>query len=312
MQPENPAVSVVIPTRNRTALLKRAVDSARAQTFADLEIIVVIDGPDPDTESLVRSFEDDRLKLVALPESVGGADARNAGVAAARGQWIAFLDDDDEWLKDKIALQAELAEQQGDEWSIIACKVIGRYPQHDYVWPRRTPAAGEPLCEYLFNRRSFFRGEGQLQTSMLLVSRTLMMQVPFTSGLKKHQDTDWYVRAAAHPGCRVLFVETPLAIWYLGEARDSIVRKFDWERSWKWLLSVEALLTKRAFAGFIATQLVGEAAAQGRAAVAVPFLLREMFSRGRPHLMDCLLFIGNSLFGPSTRGRLRRLLSPQA
>jgi glycosyltransferase involved in cell wall biosynthesis len=307
----SPVVSVVIPTRNRLPLLKRAVASARDQTFTNLEIIVVIDGPDNETEAFLRSLGEERLVVVALQETVGGSDARNAGVVAARGKWIAFLDDDDEWLKDKIARQVEVAEELGDEWSVIACKVIGRYPKKDYIWPRRTPTPGEPLCEYLFNRQSLFRGEGQLQTSMLLVSRAMMLRLPFSSGLKKHQDTDWYIRAAAFPGCRILFVERPLAIWYLGEARESIVRSFDWERSWRWLLSVESLLTRRAFAGFIATQLIGEATAQGRAYQAAPFLLRQMFSKGRPRTMDCVLFVGNSLFKPSLRGRLRRLLGPQ-
>ena len=305
-------VSVVIPTRNRLTLLKRAVSSAREQTFSNLEIIVVIDGPDQDTALYLQSLGEERIRIVALKESVGGSDARNAGVSAGTGKWVAFLDDDDEWLADKIARQVELAEREGDEWSVIACKVIGRYPRQDYIWPRRTPRPLEPLCEYLFNRSSFFRGEGQLQTSMLLVSRAMMLSLPFSSGLKKHQDTDWYIRAATVPGCRILFVDDPLAIWYLGEARDSIVRSFDWERSWRWLLSVESFLTRRAFAGFIATQLIGEAAAQGCAHSAGPFLLRQMFRKGRPRLMDCLLFLGNSLFRPSMRGKLRRLLSPQS
>ena len=305
-------VSVVIPTRNRVTLLKRAVASAREQTYRNLEIIVVIDGPDDDTAQYLASLDDERIRVVALPQSVGGSDARNAGVSAGSGRWVAFLDDDDEWLEDKIARQVELVEREGDEWSVIACKVIGRYPHEDYIWPRRTPGPFEPLCEYLFNRRSLFRGEGQLQTSMLLVSRAMMLQLPFSSGLKKHQDTDWYVRAGSLPGCRILFVDDPLAIWYLGEARDSIVRSFDWERSWRWLLSVESLLTRRAFAGFIATQLIGEATAQGCASDAAPFLLRQMFRRGRPRPMDFLLFIGNSVFRPSMRGKLRRMLSPQS
>jgi glycosyltransferase involved in cell wall biosynthesis len=298
-------VSVVIPTRNRLALLKRAMATASIQTYAPIEIIVVIDGPDPATEAYLRSLND------PLSESLGGADARNAGVSAAHGAWIAFLDDDDEWVKDKIARQMEIVERDGDEWSVIACKVIGRFPDQDYIWPRRMPGVSEPLCEYLFNRSSLFRGEGQLQTSMLLVSRAMMLRLPFSAGLKKHQDTDWYVRAAALPESRIIFVDEPLAIWYLGEDRDSIFRTFDWERSWRWLLGVESLLTRRAFAGFIATQLISEATAQGCIYPAIPFLFWQMFKRGRPRLMDCLLFVGNSLFKPGTRGRLRRLMYRQ-
>ena len=307
----NTLVSVVIPTRHRLGLLQRALNSARGQTYQPIEIVVVVDGLDLETEKYLRELGDSRVRLLALADPVGGSDARNAGVTEALGTWIAFLDDDDEWFPTKIQRQMDLADNAGDTLSVIACKVIGRYPNHDYVWARRHPAPGEPLCEYLFNRRSLFRGEGQLQTSMLVVSRELMLRQPFSSGLKKHQDTDWYVRTAAIPGCRILFVGDPLAVWYLGEPRNSIVRRLDWERSWQWLLGVQALLTRRAFAGFIATQLIGEASAQGCMREALPFLLRQMFLRGRPRLMDCLLFLGNSVFRPTVRGKLRRLLSPQ-
>ena len=307
----NALVSVVIPTRHRLALLQRALTSAQAQTYRQLEIVVVVDGRDPETERYLNEIADLRVRVHALPAPVGGSDARNAGVLNARGTWIAFLDDDDEWFPNKIERQLRLLDEYGDRLSVIACKVIGRYPTHDYVWPRRLPEAGEPLCEYLFNRRSLFRGEGQLQTSMLLVSRDLMLRQPFCSGLKKHQDTDWYVRASAITGFRVMFVGDPLAVWYLGEVRNSIVRNLDWQRSWQWLLGVQALLTRRAFAGFIATQLIGEASAQGCMREALPFLLRQMFLRGRPRPMDCLLFLGNSVFRPSMRGKLRRILSPQ-
>jgi hypothetical protein len=202
-----------------------------------------------------------------------------------------------------------LASEVGDENSIIACKVIGRFPDRDYIWPRRYPRPAEPLCEYLFNRSSWFRGEGQLQTSMLLVPRSMMQRLPFTAGLKKHQDTDWYIRAAALPATSIHFVDAPLAVWYLGEDRETVFRTYDWERSWRWLLAIRPLLTRKAFAGFIATQLISEATAQGQIARAFPFLSWQMLVKGRPRAMDWLLFLGNSLFSPGVRSQLRRILS---
>ena len=100
-----PLVSVVIPTRNRSGLVVRAVSSALAQTYGDIEVIVVVDGPDQGTAEALERVNDPRLKIVQLPESVGGSDARNAGVKAADGAWVAFLDDDDEWLPEKIQKQ---------------------------------------------------------------------------------------------------------------------------------------------------------------------------------------------------------------
>jgi glycosyltransferase involved in cell wall biosynthesis len=239
---------------------------------------------------------------------VGGSEARNRGVLAAEGEWIAFLDDDDEWLTTKLEKQLRLAENSGAR-VVISCQVVGRYSGQDYLWPRRTPAEGEPICEYLFNRRTWFRGEGQLQTSTLLVPRKLMQEVPFTRGLSKHQDTDWYVRVGAMENVAFRFVLEPLAIWHLGETRSTIVSRCQWTRSWRWLSSVRPKLTKRAYAGFIATQLIGEAAAQGRGLKVAPFLLWKMFSLGQPGPMDLCLFFGNAILTPAVRTRLRRVMS---
>ncbi len=100
-----PIISVIIPTHGRSQLVERAVDSAGAQTLRDIEIIVVIDGLDLATEQELAKINDPRLRIVQLPTSKGGAGARNAGVAAAKAAWIAFLDDDDEWLTQKLELQ---------------------------------------------------------------------------------------------------------------------------------------------------------------------------------------------------------------
>ena len=98
---EYPLVSVVIPTRNRPRLVLRAVASAMRQTYRTLQIVVVVDGPDTESVIALREVQDARIKIVALHENVGGSEARNVGVRESSGNWIAFLDDDDEWLPEK-------------------------------------------------------------------------------------------------------------------------------------------------------------------------------------------------------------------
>src|SRR5688572_11583153 len=85
-------VSAIIPTRGRPELVVRAVRSALAQTYKDLEVIVVIDGPDPATEKTLEQSADKRLKVIVLSDAIGAAQARNIGATSARGGWIAFLD----------------------------------------------------------------------------------------------------------------------------------------------------------------------------------------------------------------------------
>jgi glycosyltransferase involved in cell wall biosynthesis len=100
-----PFFTVVIPTYNRSAFLKEAIQSVLDQTFQDFEVIVVDDHSTDNTQEVVESFHDDRITYILNDRARGGAGTRNAGIFRARGQWVAFLDDDDVWLPQKLELQ---------------------------------------------------------------------------------------------------------------------------------------------------------------------------------------------------------------
>ena len=99
-----PVVTVVIPTYNRAHLITRALRSVLAQTFTDFEIIVVDDGSTDDTETVVISLDDARVHYYRQPNA-GASAARNYGMREAKGEFIAFLDSDDEWFPNKLELQ---------------------------------------------------------------------------------------------------------------------------------------------------------------------------------------------------------------
>ncbi|TAK11327.1 MAG: glycosyltransferase family 2 protein [Anaerolineae bacterium] len=107
-----PAVSVVIPTYGRAALVQEAVASALAQTYTDIEIIVVDDGSPDNTESVLQSLAGaERIRNIRQANA-GPAAARNRGLREARGKWVAFLDDDDLFEPDKLEKQLALAERE--------------------------------------------------------------------------------------------------------------------------------------------------------------------------------------------------------
>src|SRR5262245_40778764 len=106
-----PVVSVIIPTYNRAGFLESAITSALAQTLQDFEIIIVDDASQDDTEKMLGQFQDSRITLVRHKTNQGIAAARNTGVVNAKGKYIAFLDDDDEWLPDKNERQFKLLER---------------------------------------------------------------------------------------------------------------------------------------------------------------------------------------------------------
>ncbi|MEL6751702.1 MAG: glycosyltransferase family A protein [Pseudomonadota bacterium] len=98
-------VAVIIPAYNRSSSIMRSIDSALAQTFTDIEIIVVDDASTDDTVAVVSAVPDQRVLLVLREENGGASAARNTGIAAATADYVAFLDSDDEWTSDKLAIQ---------------------------------------------------------------------------------------------------------------------------------------------------------------------------------------------------------------
>lgn len=108
-----PLVSAIIPTRDRAALVGRAVASALAQTYGPLEVLVVDDGSGDDTAAVLAGFADARLRVLRHERGRGVSAARNTGLAAARGAFLALLDSDDVWLPEKTARQVAFMQERG-------------------------------------------------------------------------------------------------------------------------------------------------------------------------------------------------------
>jgi glycosyltransferase involved in cell wall biosynthesis len=305
-------VSAVIPTRGRAELLRRAVRSALAQTLREIEVVVVIDGADPASKLLVEelALEDPRVRGIALSSSVGGSDARNRGVDGAKGEWIAFLDDDDEWLPGKLQAQLEAVTQleavKGSMAAVVigTCKLIARTPGQDYVWPRRMPANNEQIGEYLLARRTLTRGEGYIQTSTLFVRRALMQAHPFKSGQLKHQDTELVLRLGRLPGAHAVFVEDALAIHNIEEDRATVSSQANWRYSLDWVQRDRHLFTPRALSGFVLHQIAAEASDQGEWR-AFLLLLLETLRYGKSAPRDYAIFLAIWLMPRRRRRRLR-------
>jgi len=302
---KNSCVSAVIPTRGRPNLLVRAVKSALAQTYSQLEIIVVIDGPDEESKAALDLFTNERLVVLSLPKSVGGAEARNLGVQQARGEWIAFLDDDDEWVPDKIQEQFSAAAVSRCEFPLVCSQVIARTPTADFVWPETPPS--KPYSEYLLLRSRLSYGEGLMQTSTLFTKRELLQQVPFRSGLRKHQDWDWVLRCTELQSVEVVFIPRPLAIWYLDNTRARVSHQNMWRISLDWIKESRRLVTKPAYSSFIANIVAPQAAAEKAWGNFFP-LVRELVFVGSPRWRDLSVFLGAWFVPSEMRSSLRNFL----
>jgi len=304
-----PLVSVIIPTAHRPHLVLRAIRSVLDQTVSEIEAITVVDGPDSETLQALASIGDPRLRVKVLPTRVGASGARNAGVGEARGRWIAFLDDDDEWFPRKLAIQLQTAEQCRCPHPIVSCRFLARGDEGDLVWPRRTPAAGESVAEYLFRQHGLRAGGGILLPSTFLTTTELALRVPFDESVPRHNDVDWLLRAAATAGVKIVFVpETkPLVVWHMETNRPRIGNTDDWRYSLGWIRARRHLTTPRAYASFVLTS-TSSTAARGRHWKAFWLLPWEAFAHGKPRPIDLLAHLTIWLVSPKLRVRVSAFL----
>ena len=283
-------VSVVIPSKNRPELVGRAVRSALKQTCQRIEVIVVIDGPDQRAVQTLAKINDPRLRVVGLEASVGAQEARNIGVRMARGPWVAFLDDDDEWLPTKLARQLDAVRAARWPHPLVSCGLIAETPEGNFEWPRREPNDLKSLAEYLFLRKMHEKDEIRLQTSTLMTTKALLMSVPWRKCL--HDEWDLLLRASAAEGTGLVFASGTLVIWHSDSGTDRLGQKTgQLRRQIEWFHSVRDLVGPRPYASFLLST-ISSWSRNERDWLAFFRLPWNAIRHGSPTLSDILLHAG--------------------
>lgn len=187
-------VSVVIPAYNYGRFLKRAIDSVLTQTYPHRECIVIDDGSDDDTPAVIASYGD-RIRSVRT-NRVGLSRARNTGIELARGTLVAFLDADDWWRPEKLAVQTAFLAAHPDV-ALVGCGIAvvepdgrlrGEFPA------ARAQARGSRSLQLLATRRFRISGSG----SGAVIRRHVLQEVGlFDPGLPAAEDWDLWLRVAA-------------------------------------------------------------------------------------------------------------------
>lgn len=188
----SPFVSVVIPTYNRAHLLSRAINSVLAQTFSDYEIIVIDDGSTDHTRGIVDRFRGSRIRLLRLERNWGASRARNLGIQTAHGDWVAFLDSDDEWLPRKLELQvARLQETNDSHATVVYCLC----DQYDGSTKRTVPSTGRLHEGDVFDH--LLRNRRPPTASAFVVKRSCLLRIGgFDEGFPSSNDIDLWLRLA--------------------------------------------------------------------------------------------------------------------
>ncbi len=292
-------VSVVIPTLNRPSLLLRAISNALDQTYKQLEVVVVVDGPDAATIEALSRLNQPRLRIVALPVNVGLAEARNSGIREAAGDWVAFLDDDDEWHENKIEIQVGALGEQDSAINFVACRYEERNTRTIRQMPRRFPNSDENWSEYIYVHG------GVLLPSTYLVKRSLMLAVPFTKGLRYNEDADWLLRAFATEVIRPAWVDAVLATYHNENEEERLSTTTPWEGRYQWLTENRPLLTRAALPYYVARLCLPYARRSRSRFSACAFLLWDAMKNGKMSIRSVCYLGAALLTQPEWRRRLR-------
>jgi len=221
-----PLVSVVIPTHNRPDMLREAIGSVRAQTVTDYEIIVVCNGSSPQ----------DLAKYAAIPDIApivtdrkGIGSALNIGIQAARGEWVAFLDDDDLWEPNKLEIQLQVARSANAD--VVFCDTINFGSGHKMTAPLRPPPS-------LSTREAFLLANYGGGCSATIVRRSALLAVGGFDEGQVSPDWDLWMRLSWH--FKVAWADAFLVRYRYHEGNAS---KTIWAAKWRLKVIAKAFTT---------------------------------------------------------------------
>lgn len=269
-----PYFSIVIPAFNRADSISETLQSVLNQTNSSWECIVVDDGSKDgaELESLIARYQDRRIRYIRQ-ENAGGGAARNTGIAHAQGEFIAFLDSDDLFIKSKLETLATIVNP--DLRAVYYSPVYVRRAANAYwIRPDRLILPGESVGDYLFVKNQF------IQTSSIVLHRRLANEVMFDPDLRKGQDLDLCIRLE-HAGIKFVPIPEPLSIWVDETEENRTSRHQGAEAPIRWLESHRHKLSSQAFYGYRANVLAYYVSKQ-QPLTALMYLLDGLFKGGVP------------------------------
>lgn len=203
-------ISVIIPTYNREKQIKRAIESVIRQTYGALEIIIVDDGSTDNTEDVVCQIEERKIKYVRQ-KNQGACVARNRGIKEASGDYIAFLDSDDEWVSNKLERQMSHINNVGSEVSVCNYVIENN---------NKTKVAMSNIHSEVFTLNELLN-YNYITTGAILIKRELLQKVGmFDEKMPRYQDWELALRIARKT--EIPFLNEPLLIQHV--QKESISR----------------------------------------------------------------------------------------
>lgn len=193
MEKKDVSISAIVPTIGRERVIN-CVKSIMSQSYPVIEIILCYDGDDLEgfKEFLRKNDIYNFVKILNSGPFNGGNNARQLGVDMSKGEYIALLDDDDEWLPNHLETMINKIENINYPYNFafskpIRCRQGEEHRQYVYY-------DNSDLLSYICIYKKTMRSFGVIQSSLILVGREIFNKVPLNTSLKFHQDTEWFIR----------------------------------------------------------------------------------------------------------------------
>ncbi|WP_373032376.1 glycosyltransferase family 2 protein [Sulfurovum sp.] len=236
-------ITVVIPYYNNANTIYRALTSVQNQIYNPLEIIIVNDAS-PDWEEgkiIIEQFTELPIKTFSHSENKNGSAARNTGIKNVMGDWIAFLDADDEWTE--THLESYILMEPDSEKSLYYCRSLVKSSTMQYELPKKGISREMPVGEYLFCDKEF------IPTPSMFLSKILASKIMFNEELRRHQDYDFLLRLE-RDSVNIVF-STHLGVIVHWENNNTEAKGGTYEYSYSWARANRDLFTKKSFGCFI-------------------------------------------------------------
>ena len=305
MANKSPKISIVTPVFNRAHVIGHAIETVQAQTVSDWEMIIVDDCSTDEIKAAIApiSAADPRIRLIRRETNGGPSGARNTGVDAASGDFIAFLDSDDHWAPEKLDQQLAAVESLPDQsaaFCVTKTNVVYGDGRGDQVLPERGVTEGERWGTFLYVANQF------AQCSSFFLSAALAARISFDETLRQYED-HLYFLAAGGAGGQYVLVDAPLVTWQNDARADRMGATDSTERGAAFLARAGALLTETEALAF-QVRCLGPTLAHQSRGKALRLAMKARTDAGLPREAWVKL-MAQGLIGPGGYNRLRSLLS---
>lgn len=249
----NPLVSVIIPSIGQPSLGK-AVTSVLRQTYSNLEVVVRLDPRAPAHAGQDLPI-DSRVRVVHAANHEEISVSRARALAQCKGSFIAFLDDDNRFLEEKLEKQIAVATRalsMGSDHVVVGCRVatydaFGR----TQTVPRQLKGPDQQMSEYLFRRRQIRPGQTAVGATMLLCDKKLAIELALATPSSLHEDWEWAIRAEQQPNTVFLMVPDVLSEYVVQPQGTSASSRSSWRVSAQWVDDHKGMLSARCQADFL-------------------------------------------------------------